>query len=83
MGPPPQQDAGGACGETGFHTRVLPSAAPLPLLPSALPPLSHLRRWRTSEDSSVISPKLLLRRHGATSSSSSTTSTRAQTPISA
>lgn len=44
-------------------------------------PLSHLMRWRTSEDSSVISPERLLRLHGRMSSSSRMTRTMPQTAI--
>lgn len=83
------------CREAGSHRRVSLSAVgeasdgsapaggvqPSPLFPVALFPLSHLMRWRTSEDSSVISPKLFLRRHGTTSSSSRSRRTRAQTAI--
>ncbi|CAM9316237.1 unnamed protein product [Lampetra planeri] len=56
------------------------SAAPLAPLHGPFP-LSHLMRWRTSDDSSVISPEERLRRQGRTSRSSSTRRTRAQTAI--
>lgn len=69
-----------ASGEASGGPAPAGGRSPLPF-PSTLSPLSHLMRWRTSEDSSVISPKLFLRRHGTTSSSSRTMRTMAQTAI--
>lgn len=85
-GVPPQQEVDGVCREAGSHRRVSLSASGGAsdggaAATFALFPLSHLMRWRTSEDSSVISPKPLLPRHGTTSSSSSASRTRAQTAI--
>lgn len=61
------------CAAAGGLRSPLAAAAP-PL------PLSHLMRWRTREDSSVISPERFLRQ-GRTSRSSSMMRTTAQTAI--
>lgn len=74
----------GELGLTPFSTAVdgLRPLSPCPLTLSARPfPLSHLMRWRTSEDSSVISPERSLRLQGRTSRSNRMMRTKAQTAI--
>lgn len=69
---------------TPFSTAVdaLCSLSPCLLtLPACLFPLSHLMRWRTREDSSVISPERFLFRQGRTSRSNRMMRTTAQTAI--
>lgn len=71
---------------TPFSTTAdgLCALVPCPFTLFARPfPLSHLMRWRTSEDSSVISPERSLRLHGRTSKSSRMMRTTAQTAINA
>lgn len=71
-------------GLTPFSSAVhgLRSLSPCPFTLCARPlPLSHLMRWRTSEDSSVISPERSLRRQGRTSRSNSMMRIKAQTAI--